>query len=283
MLPPEIILDIIVYVIADIKATERLKLNGLLYANRMIYSLLSEKLYHTSILYAPRMPSRFAEALALSPRLASLTRNIWIGTMRLENFGNYQLGPTSSPISRILALAPNLRRLALPSEYFPRLVAPNEIPPIEHLTITEELFPLSTPKLPTLCTIHVHGLLWPTRTEIVISHFPNLKHLFCTIPYSFQTSYVMPAAQCTQTLQSRIRSLLSIEFNCSKRVAILLRKALAGCVDPESKTQITINSVNFDHELPGETWFQECARVMITEDWGALARNSDIPLEGRVV
>ncbi|CAE6440797.1 unnamed protein product [Rhizoctonia solani] len=261
MIPPEIILDILMYVVADIKSTERQKLSGLLYTNRMIYSLLSEKLYCTSILHAPRMPGRFAEALALSPRLASLTRNVWIGTMKLEVFGGSQLGSTSSSISRILALAPNLRRLALPSEYFPRHIAQNGIPSIEHLTITEDLFPLSTPQIPTLCTIHIHGLLWPTRTETLISHCPNLKHVFCTIPYSLPISFVMPAAQCTQTLQTRIPSLSSVEFACSKRVAIPLRKALATCVDPENKTEIIVNSMNIDHKTPGETWFQECAQV----------------------
>ncbi|KDN42768.1 hypothetical protein RSAG8_06522, partial [Rhizoctonia solani AG-8 WAC10335] len=260
MIPPEIILDILMYVIADIKATERSKLHGFLYTNRIIYSLLSEKLYHTSVLHAPRMPGRFAEALALSSRLASLTKNVWIGTMNFEVFGGSQLGPTSSSVSRILALAPNLRRLALPSEYFPRLIAPNRMPSVEHLTITDELFPPSTPKILTLCTIHIHGPLWPTRTETLISHCPNLKHVFCTIPFSFQTSYVIPAAQCTRALQTRIRSLSSVEFNCSKRVAIPLKKALATCIDPESKTEIIVNSINLDQKSPVEAWFQECTQ-----------------------
>ncbi|CAE6408823.1 unnamed protein product [Rhizoctonia solani] len=261
MIPPEIILDILMYVVADIKSTERPKLNGLLCTNRMTYSLLSEKLYCTSILHTPRMPGRFAEALALSPRLASLTRNVWIGTMQLEVFGSSQLGSTSSSISRILALAPNLRHLALPSEYFPRHIAPNGIYSLEHLTITQDLFPLSTPHIPTLSTIHIHGLLWPTRTETLISHCPNLKHVFCTIPFSFPISFVMPAAQCTQALQTRIRSLSSVEFSCSKRVAISLRKALAIYGVPESKTEIIVNSMNIDHKTPGGTWFQECAQV----------------------
>ncbi|KAJ1306838.1 hypothetical protein OPQ81_007823 [Rhizoctonia solani] len=237
MIPPEIILDVIMYVIVDIQVAERSKISGLLATNRMIYSLLSEKLYRTTVLHRPRMPSRFAEALSLSPRLASLTENIWIGTMDFEIFGSSQLGPTFSTIARILALTPNLRRLAVPSEYFPRLIAPNRIPPIEHLTITDDLFPPSTPKILSLCNIHIRGPLWPTRTETLISHCPNLKHVLCTIPYGFQTSYVTPAVQCTQALRTCIGSLASIEFACSKRVAILLKKALADYIDPESKTE----------------------------------------------
>ncbi|CEL61802.1 hypothetical protein RSOLAG1IB_04552 [Rhizoctonia solani AG-1 IB] len=203
------------------------------------------------------MPSRFAEALALSPRLSSLVESVWIGTLDFEVFGDSQLGPTSSSVARILALAPNLRHLALPSEYFPRLITPYRMPPIEHLTITDDLFPLSTPKIPSLYTIHVYGPLWPTRTEIVISHCPNLKHVFCTIPYSSQTTYVTPAAQCTQALQARIQSLASIEFACSKRVAIPLKRTLVDCFDHERKIEIVVNTRNPEQISPGEAWFRE--------------------------
>ncbi|CAE6454920.1 unnamed protein product [Rhizoctonia solani] len=262
MIPPEIILHIMMYVVADIKITERSKLNGILSTDRMIYSTLSEELYRTSVLCTPRMPGRFAEALALSPRLASLTENVWIGTLKFEIFGSSQIGTTSSSIARILALTPNLRRLALPAEYFPRLVPSNRIPPIVHLTITDDLFPPSTPKILTLHTIHIYGPLWPTRTETLISHCPNLKHVLCTIPYSFQTSYVTPAAQCTQALRTSIQSLLSVEFASSKRVAIPLKRELALCVDSESKVNIIVNSVNPNQISPGETWFQACTQAM---------------------
>ncbi|KAH7335254.1 hypothetical protein B0J17DRAFT_719796 [Rhizoctonia solani] len=262
MIPPEIILHVMMYVIADIKVTERSELNGFLSTDRMIYSMLSEKLYRTSVLCTPRMPSRFAEALASSPRLSSLTENVWIGTLKFEIFGGSQIGTTSSSIARILALTPNLRRLALPSEYFPRLVPPNIMPQITHLTITDDLFPPSTPKILTLHTIHIYGPLWPTRTETLISHCPNLKHILCTIPYSFQTSYVTPAAQCTQALRTSIRSLLSVEFACSKRVAIPLKRELTLCIDPERKPNVTVNSVNLNQISPGERWFQECTQAM---------------------
>ncbi|GAB1518243.1 hypothetical protein RhiTH_001302 [Rhizoctonia solani] len=262
MIPPEIILHIIAYVVADIKPTERSKFNGLISTNRMIYSLLSDELYRTIVLHSPRMPSRFAEALALSSRMSSLVESIWVGTMDFEVFGSSQLGPTSSSVARILALTPNLRHLALPSEYFPRLVAPSRIPPIEHLTITDDLFPLSTPKIPSLGTIHIYGPLWPTRTETLISHCPNLKHVFCTIPYHFQTSYVTPAAQCTQALQARIQSLASVDFVCSKRVAIPLKRALADCFDHERKAEITVNTRNLEHQSPGDVWFRERTQVI---------------------
>ncbi|CAE6479553.1 unnamed protein product [Rhizoctonia solani] len=262
MIPPEIILSIVSYVVADIKATERSKLSGFLSTNRMTYTLLSEELYRTAVLHTPRMPGRFAEALAVSPRLASLTENVWIGTLDLDIFGDSQLGSTSSSIERILSLTLKLRRLALPSKYFPRLTVPNGIPAMEHLTVTEDLFPPSTPKFLSLCTIHIHGPLWPTRTETLISHCPNLKHVFCTIPYRSQTSYVTSATQCTRALQSRVRSLSSIEFICSKRVAIPLKGALAGCLSLERETEVTVNTISADQKSPGETWFQECIQAM---------------------
>jgi hypothetical protein len=256
--PTEILLVIVEYVVTDIKFGDRPKLRGFLSSNRTIYALLSKQLYRTAVLHSSRMTNKFVDALVSSPRLASLVGNLWIATPNFEAF-SYQLGSASNSIARILALTPNLRRLAVPSEYFPRFTTPNGMPLINHLTITEDLFPPSTPNITTLLTIHIHGPLWPTRTETMISHCPNLQHVLCTIPYSFQTSYVTPAAQCTQALRSRLQSLISVEFTSSKRVAISLKRALADYIEHEDKlAKILISTITFDQELPCEIWFQEC-------------------------
>lgn len=256
-LPLEIILAIVEHVFSDVGIEDRYKVYGVLSANRTIYGLVSERLYRTSVLHSSRMTNKFIDALSTSTRLASLTKNLWIASLGFETF-SYQLGSSSNSVMRILALTPNLQRLALPSHYFPRITGSENLPPINHLTTTEDVFPPSTPNLPALHTIHVHGPLWPTRIETIISHCPNLRHVRCTIPYSSQT-YVAPAAQCANTLLIRLPSLASIEFASSKRVAISLKKLLGEYLDDEIKYQkVTIKTLTLDEVSPCDKWFQEC-------------------------
>lgn len=256
-LPLEIILAIVENVLVNVSIEDRHKVYGLLSASRTVYGLVSERLYRTSVLHSSRMTNRFIDALSTSPRLASLTKNLWIASLGLETF-SYQLGSSSNSVMRILVLTPNLQRLALPSQYFPRITGSESLPPISHLTTTEDVFPPSTPNLPTLHTIHVHGPLWPTRIETIISHCPNLRHVICTIPYSSQT-YVTPAAQCANTLLVRLPSLMSIEFESSKRVALSLKKMLAEhLVDNSKCDRVSVKIVTLDEESPCDKWFQEC-------------------------
>jgi hypothetical protein len=256
-LPLEIILAIVDYALSDYGIRSRAALIGLIAANRTIYALVSEQLYRTVVLHSSRMTYRFIDALSSSTRLSSLTVNLWVASFSFEAF-SYQLGSSPNAIMRILALTPNLRRLALPSQYFPRFTSPNGLPPITHLTVSEDVFPPSTPDLPTLHTIHVHGPLWPTRVETIISRCPNLRYIICTIPYSSQT-YVNPAAQCAETLLARLPSLISIEFASSKRVALSLRNSLTHYVDDQSNAgRISIKTLMLEEESPCEKWFQEC-------------------------
>ncbi|KAF8606027.1 hypothetical protein BDV93DRAFT_34769 [Ceratobasidium sp. AG-I] len=256
-LPLEIILAIVEHAFANVGIEDRFKVYGILSANRTIYGLVSERLYRTSVLHSSRMTNKFIDALGSSTRLASLTKNLWIATLGFEPF-SYQLGSSSNSVMRILTLTPNLQHLALPSQYFPRVTESEHLPPINHLTTTEDVFPPSTPNLLALHTIHVHGPLWPTRIETIISHCPNLRHVVCTIPYSSQT-YVTPAAQCANTLLVRLPSLASIEFASSKRVALSLKKLLGEHLDDKSKyDRVSINTLTLDEESPCDKWFQEC-------------------------
>lgn len=257
-LPPEIISAIIECAVTGSGPDGRTSLSGALRANHTIYALLSERLYRTAILRSSRMTNKFADALQSSPRMASLLVNIWIATPSLYTF-SMQLGSTSNTVARILSKTQNLRRLALHSDYFPRVSAPDAIPPISHLTTTEDLFPLSTPNIPTLLTVHILGPLWPTRTEILIARCPNLQRVTCTIPYTFQTSYVTPAVQCTQALHCGLKSLISIHFRSSKRVAIALKKALADYIDhDEGGVKVHVDILDSTQESASEAWFGEC-------------------------
>ncbi|QRV74127.1 hypothetical protein RhiJN_02141 [Ceratobasidium sp. AG-Ba] len=158
---------------------------------------------------------------------------------------------------RILALVPNLRRLALPSQYFPRFTTPGVLLSITHLTVSEDVFPSSTPDLLTLQTIHIYGPLWPTRVETIISHCPHLRFIECTIPYSSQT-YVTPAAQCAETLLMRLPSLVSIEFASSKRVILSLKQFLLGYMnDKKYRDRISTRYLSLEEDSPCEKWFQE--------------------------
>ncbi|KAG9073413.1 hypothetical protein FS749_015251 [Ceratobasidium sp. UAMH 11750] len=219
---------------------------------------MSDQLYRTTILHTSRMTNKFVDALTSSNHLATLTTNIWVASRSFEAFP-YQLGSVPDAIMRILALTPNLRRLALPSQYFPRFSIPGGLPPINHLTISEDVFPPSTPDLPALHTIHVYGPLWPTRVETIISRCPNLRSLICTIPYSSQT-YVTPAGQCAEILLTRLRSLASIEFASSRRVIISLRQFIAGYIGNQTDTsRISTRFLTVEEDSPCEKWFQECS------------------------
>ncbi|KAG8745533.1 hypothetical protein FRC12_014517 [Ceratobasidium sp. 428] len=256
-LPLEILIIIVKYVLASARAKDRAALYGLLAANHTTYALVSEKLYRTTILHSSRMTNKFMDALSSSTRLASLTTDLWIANYHFEPF-SYQLGSSSDAILRILALTPNLQRLALPSQYFPRFAAPGGLPPIKILMVTEDVFPPSTPDLPDLTTIHVYGPLWPTRVETIISRCPNLRFVICTIPYNSQT-YVTPAAQCAETLLKRLPSLVSIEFASSRRVIISLRQFLAGYIgDQKYSSKISTKHIPIeDQDSPCQKWFQE--------------------------
>lgn len=260
-LPLEIIFNILEHSIScETWHSRGARFNRILLINRTIHVNFLRLAYSTVILKSVNAVHLFLDALKGAPSLAGFVVNLWVADSQLHPFDVLDdlRGVMETKLPAIIVATINLKRIAIPYAYFPRL----GLPGVVHLSTTNNLFPPTTPFLHSVKTLYIDGLPDRDCVNTIISRFGNVQRVMISVYPGTEdiSNEAFICARMMKTFTNRLKSLIELDMNVEAVVSDVLKAGMKKTLENDSRIQVRERNWQLEREaglLFCDTWLKE--------------------------
>ncbi|KAB5595341.1 hypothetical protein CTheo_1213 [Ceratobasidium theobromae] len=242
---------------------------NVLLINRAIYSAAIARVYHTVILCTSKILKGFLGTLNSSPHLGPLVRNLWMSheakiAKRSRGTNLDERYSVTTNVLAIVALTPNLRRLAIASPLYYRTAHLSNTLPVDIVDLViPSLWLGSTPnamgksilsRLPTsLRALHVRGRVGAEEARAIVDRSPTLHYVYVRV---FGSVVLEDLERFTLVLIVGLKDMRSLELTVLPNQEVDVLAYLSGMGDKhtevDAKVSVRVNDDGGENEL--QSW-----------------------------